>query len=67
MSLLTLPPIWKRWTQEDLEHLTTDELNELWKSLHLNEMLLIDRYEYIKFFKDRKNKSIKKNTNTIDS
>ena len=53
MSLLTLPPIWKRWTQEDLEHLTADELDELWRCLHLNEMLILDRYDYETIFKKR--------------
>jgi hypothetical protein len=53
MSLLTLPPIWKRWTQEDLECLSPDELEELWKCLHLNEMLILERHEYETYFKKK--------------
>ena len=52
MSLLTLP-LWKKWTQEDLEYLTQEELEHLYRYMNLNQSVLIERIEYERFFKDK--------------
>jgi hypothetical protein len=45
MSLKTLPPLLKNWTDADVEALTFDEMSYIYMHLEKKKMLIDDRVE----------------------
>jgi hypothetical protein len=57
MSLTSLPPVWVSWKPEDLENLTTPEIERLQILLRTKLVAVEDRFEYNLLFKNRKKKN----------
>jgi dsDNA-binding SOS-regulon protein len=50
MSLKTLPPLLKTWTDADIEALTFDEVSYIYMHLEKKKMLIDDRVERLTEF-----------------
>jgi hypothetical protein len=50
MSLKTLPPLLKNWTDADIEALTFDEVSYVYMHLEKKKMLIDDRVERLTEF-----------------